>query len=76
MFTDFAFSTIESDSHRRALLADAEQHRLASVARAGQRAARRATDLALQRLVESRSTTPTQPSATAPPGADCGTRAA
>lgn len=72
MFTDFTFSTTESDHHRAALIAEAEQHRLGDVARAGQRAARKATDLALLRLVTGRGPgRTTEPAATAPHGADC-----
>jgi hypothetical protein len=75
MFTDFAFSTTQSDHRRRALLAEAEQHRLGEVARAGQRAARRATDLALLRLVSGRGAERAAgPASTAPLGADCSAR--
>jgi len=82
MFIDIAQSDItiaaaRSEQHRNALLADAEQHRLAAVARAGQRAARRATDLALQRLVTQRAAggAAEHATTTAPPGADRPTRA-
>lgn len=75
MFTDFTFSTTESDHRRAALVAEAEQHRLGDVARAGQRAARRATDLALLRLVSGRGADrPAGASSTAPLGADCSAR--
>jgi hypothetical protein len=70
MFIDVMQSPVRAEQHRRELLADAEQHRLASVARSAQRAARRATDLALQRLVEQRSGSRTagEPAGTSPPG--------
>jgi hypothetical protein len=71
MFIDITQSPALAEQHRRELLADAEQHRLASTARAGQRAARRATDLALQRLVAQRGAghPADQPTSTSPPGA-------
>jgi|1186.fasta_scaffold529392_2 hypothetical protein len=70
MFIDITQSPVRAEQHRRELLADAEQHRLASTVRAGRRAARRATDLALQRLVAQRTAgrPADEPSATAPPG--------
>jgi hypothetical protein len=76
MRSDITLANAGSEQHRRALLADAEQHRLAAVARAGQRAARRATDLALQRLVAQRTAGGAAAERTtgAPPGADRPTR--
>jgi hypothetical protein len=70
MFIDITQSPVRAEQHRRELLSDAEQHRLASTARAGRQAARRATDLALQRLVAQRAAgrPADEPATTAPPG--------
>jgi hypothetical protein len=70
MFIDVMHSSVLAEQHRGELLADAEQHRLATIARSAQRAARRATDLALQQLVEQRtgSRTAGEPAGTSPPG--------
>jgi hypothetical protein len=71
MFIDITQSPALAEQHRRELLADAEQHRLARTARAGRRAARRATDDALQRLVAQRggARSADRPTTTSPPGA-------
>jgi hypothetical protein len=70
MFIDITQSPVRAEQHRRELLAEAEQHRMASAVRASRRAARRATDIALQQLVAQRTGghPADQPSTTSPPG--------
>lgn len=50
MFIDMTMTTVEADHRRRVLMAEAREHRLASVARAGRRALRRAADEAVARM--------------------------
>jgi hypothetical protein len=70
MFIDITQSPVRAEQHRRELLAEAEQHRLASTVRAGRRAARRATDIALQQLVAQRTAgcPADEPTTSSPPG--------
>jgi hypothetical protein len=51
MFSDVTMIGIEADRRREVLLGEAREHRLASIARAGRRALRRAADEAVARAV-------------------------
>jgi hypothetical protein len=51
MYSDITMTSVEVDHRRAALLEQARQHRLATVARDGRRALRRTVDEAVARLV-------------------------
>ncbi|WP_214402135.1 hypothetical protein [Pseudonocardia lacus] len=50
MFIDMTMTTVETDHRRGKLMAEAREYRLASLARAGRRALRRAADEAVAQM--------------------------